>query len=225
MVIGHRGAMGYETENSLASVQKAMDLGVQMMEIDVFQIDSGEIVVFHDEQVDRLTNGAGHIEEYNFYDMRKLILEGGHRIPTLQEVLNLIDHQVALNIELKGKGTADNIHQIVSFYCGKKGWTPDQFLISSFDWDELREYRQLAPEARIAILTEGDPLEALEVAGELNAEAINPHYTQLNAQNVSRIHGEGYKIYTWTVNDPEDFREMKSLGVDGVFSDFPDRMK
>jgi glycerophosphoryl diester phosphodiesterase len=217
--------MGYETENSLASVQKAMDLGVQMMEIDVFQIKSGEIVVFHDEEVDRLTNSGGRIEEYNFYDMRRLILKGGHRIPTLQDVLKLIDGQAALNIELKGRGTADNIHQIVSYYCEKKGWTPDQFLISSFDWDELREYRRFSPEGRIAVLTEGDPLEALQVAAELNAEAINPHFTQLNAQNVSRIHEEGYKIFTWTVNDPEDFRKLKSMGVDGVFSDFPDLMK
>lgn len=225
LVIGHRGAMGYETENTLASVQKALDLGVEMMEIDVFQIASGEIVVFHDDRVERLTNGAGSIEEYYIVDLKMLQVQGGHRIPTLQEVLKLIDHQAALNIELKGAGTADNVHQIITYYCEKHGWSPDQFIVSSFDWDELREYRRLSPQARIAVLTEGDPLEALPVAAELKAEAINPHYTRLNAQNVARIHGEGYKIYTWTVNDPADFGKLKSLGVDGVFSDFPDLMQ
>ena len=217
--------MGYETENTLASVQKAMDLGVEMMEVDVFQISSGEIVVFHDERVERLSNGGGFIEKYNFMSMKDLTLEGGHKIPTLQEVMKLIDGRVALNIELKGKGTADNVHKIIATYCDRFGWNPQQFIVSSFDWGELRKYREFSADGRIAVLTEGDPLEALQVAEELNAEAINPHYTQLNAQNVARIHEAGYKIYTWTVNDPADFRKLKSLGVDGVFSDYPDRMK
>lgn len=225
LIIGHRGAMGYETENTLASIEKALELGVDMIEVDVFQIQSGEIAVFHDERVDRLTNGGGLIEEYNYFDMKRLTLDGGHKIPILQDVLKLMDHRVPLNIELKGRGTAGNIHKIVSFYSEKRGWKPDQFLVSSFDWDELREYRKLDPTGRVAVLTEGDPLEALEVAAELKAEAINPQYTQLNAQNVAKIHEAGFKVYTWTVNDPAEFQRLVSIGVDGVFSDFPDRMR
>ena len=225
LIIGHRGAMGYETENTLASIEKALELGVDMIEVDVFQIQSGEIAVFHDERVDRLTNGGGLIEEYNYFDMKRLTLDGGHKIPILQDVLKLMDHRVPLNIELKGRGTAGNIHKIVSFYSEKRGWKPDQFLVSSFDWDELREYRKLDPTGRVAVLTEGDPLEALEVAAELKAEAINPQHTQLNAQNVAKIHEAGFKVYTWTVNDPAEFQRLVSIGVDGVFSDFPDRMR
>ena len=217
--------MGYETENTLASIEKALALGVDMIEVDVFQIRSGEIAVFHDERVDRLTNGGGSIEEYNYFDMKRLTLDGGHKIPILQDVLKLVDHRVPLNIELKGRGTADNIHKIVSFYSEKRGWQPDQFLVSSFDWDELRKYRELNATGRIAVLTEGDPLEALEVAAELQAEAINPQHTQLNAQNVAKIHEAGYKVYTWTVNDPAEFQRLVSIGVDGVFSDFPDKMR
>jgi glycerophosphoryl diester phosphodiesterase len=217
--------MGYETENTLASIEKALDLGVDMIEVDVFQIQSGEIAVFHDEQVERLTNGAGRIEEYNYFDMKRLTLDGGHKIPILQDVLKLVDHRVRVNIELKGRGTAGNIHKIASFYSEKQGWKPEQFLVSSFDWDELRDYRKVDPTGRIAVLTEGDPLEALEVAAELKAEAINPHHTQLNAENVAKIHEAGYKVYTWTVNDPAEFQRLVSIGVDGVFSDFPDRMR
>jgi glycerophosphoryl diester phosphodiesterase len=225
LIIGHRGAMGYETENTLASVEKAIALGVDMVEIDVFQISSGEIVVFHDERVDRLSNSAGPIKEYNIFDLKQLILDGGHRIPMLQDVLKLIGGKVALNIELKDTQIADNIHQIVSGYSARPEWTEEQFIISSFDWDELRAYRKLSPTGRIAVLTEGDPLEAIEVARELGAEAINPHYTQLDAANVAALHEAGFKVYTWTVNDPSDFQRLKGLGVDGVFSDYPDRMK
>ena len=84
LVIGHRGAMGHETENTLVSIQKAMDLGVDMIEIDVFKIRSGEIVVFHDDKVDRLADGTGDIEEYNMVDLKQLTLEGGHKIPEPQ---------------------------------------------------------------------------------------------------------------------------------------------
>jgi glycerophosphoryl diester phosphodiesterase len=217
--------MGYETENTLASVEKAIELGVDMVEIDVFQISSDEIVVFHDERVDRLSNSAGLIKEYNIFDLKQLTLDGGHPIPMLQEVLRLINGRTALNIELKDTKIAEKIHQIVSVYSQKPEWSEDQFIISSFDWDELRDYRKYSPQGRIAVLTEGDPLEALDVARELKAEAINPHFSQLNAGNVAKLHDAGFKVYTWTVNDPADFQRLKAMGVDGVFSDYPDRMK
>lgn len=225
MIIGHRGAMGYETENTLASVAKAMELGVDMIEIDVFRIKSGEIVVFHDERVDRLANSGGRIEEYYVVEMRRLTLDGGHQIPLLQEVLRLVDNKVDLNIELKGADTADKVHFIVSYYIEKYGWTPDRFLISSFNWEELKKYRAKDPDARIAVLVEGDPMEALEIATELKAEAINPNYTKLNAENIARIHQEGFKVYAWTVNDPADFQQLKAIGVDAVFSNYPDKMQ
>lgn len=225
LIIGHRGAMGYETENTLASVEKAIELGVDMVEIDVFQISSGEIVVFHDERVDRLSNSAGNIKEYNIFDLKKLILDGGHRIPMLQDVLKQINGRVALNIELKDTKIADNIHQIIKGYSAKPEWSESQFIVSSFNWEELRKYREYNPEGRIAVLTEGNPLEAIEIARDLKAEAINPHYSQVSAENVVKLHEAGFKVYTYTVNDPAEFQRLKAAGVDGVFSDYPDRMK
>lgn len=225
MVIGHRGAMGHETENTLASVQKALDLGVDMIEIDVFKIASGEILVFHDERVDRLTNGGGKIEEYNIVDARKLILDGNHSIPMLPDVLKLVDKRAKMNIELKGANTADRVNFIIEKYVERNGWTLDQFLISSFKWDELKALRSLNPNIAIAVLVEGDPLKAIPVAKELNAEAINPDYLQLNEQIVDSIHQAGFKVYTWTVNAPGEIRRMKNIGVDGIISDYPERIK
>ena len=216
--------MGHETENTLASVQKALDLGVDMIEIDVFRIESGEIVVFHDKTVDRLSNGIGMIEDYNVFTMKQLTLEGGHKIPLLQDILKLINNQVALNIELKGYKTAEKVNQIINYYISDRGWSPENIIISSFIWDELRDMRKFNKDVKIAILTEEDPLQAIEVAKELNAVAINPNFKTLTAENTAKIHDEDLKIYTWTVNEPEDIQKMKDFGVDGIITNYPERV-
>jgi glycerophosphoryl diester phosphodiesterase len=223
LVIGHRGAMGHETENTLASVQKALDLGVDMIEIDVFKISSGEVVVFHDKTVDRLTNGPGNIEEYNISDLSRLTLDGGHKIPMLQDVLKLIDNKVVLNIELKGDNTADKVNHTIDFYTKSRGWSPENFIISSFNWEELRTLRSLNKSVAIAILTEENALDGIAIGKELNAVAINPHFKTLDKDIVKQIKDAGFKIYTWTVNEPEDIAKMKNLGVDGIITNFPER--
>ena len=224
LVIGHRGAMGHETENTLASIQKAMDLGVDMIEIDVFKIKSGETVVFHDVDVERLTDSIGHIEDYNFEDLQKLTLIGNHKIPTLQEVLNVIDKKVQLNIELKGSNTADRVNFIINYYIKEKGWPIDKFLISSFKWEELQAMRALNAQVPIAILVFGDPLNALEIGKELQAVAINPYFEDLTLENVNEIKKAGFKIYPWTVNEPEEIEAVERLGVDGIITNYPERI-
>ena len=225
LVIGHRGAMGHETENTLASVRKAMELGVDMIEVDVFKIKSGEIAVFHDDRLERLTNGGGRIEEYDIVELKMLKLEGNHRIPQLQDVLKEIDHKVRLNIELKGANIADRVNFIINTYIKNYGWSLQDFLISSFKWDELREMRRLNADVPIAILTESDPMDALSIAGELKAEAINPNFKTLNAANVARMKEAGFQVYTWTVNEPADIEHMKELGVDGIITNYPERLR
>lgn len=225
LVIGHRGAMGHETENSLASIQKALDLGVDMIEIDVFKISSGEIVVFHDDTVDRLTNGPGKIEEYNIFELKRLILDGGHKIPMLQDVLKLIDNKVALNIELKGADMSDRVNFIMDYYIKQKNWSPENFIISSFNWDELRAMRKINGEVAIAVLTEENPIDAIPVAKELNAVAINPYFKNLDAVVANEIREAGFKIYTWTVNEPADIDAMKQINVDGIITNFPERVQ
>ncbi|WP_291966495.1 glycerophosphodiester phosphodiesterase [Maribacter sp.] len=225
LVIGHRGAMGHETENTLPSIQKAMDLGVDMIEIDVFKIKSGEIVVFHDDKLDRLTNAPGNIEEYYIFDLKKVIVDGGHKIPLLQDVLKLIDNKVTLNIELKGAGTADRVNHIMNAYIEKRNWSADNFIISSFNWNELREMRKYNPNVAIAVLTEEDPVDAIPVAKELNAVAINPYFKNLDIEKANEIRNAGLKIYTWTVNEPADIDAMKNVGVDGIITNFPERVK
>jgi len=225
LVVGHRGAMGHETENTLASIEKAMELGVDMIEIDVFKIKSGEIVVFHDDQVDRLTDSQGDIEGYDLDSLKQLTLKGNHKIPELTDVLDLMDNKVQLNIELKGAETAEKVNQIVNEYIKNHGWSLDNFVISSFKWDELEDMRAVNKKMKIAVLTSDDPLGAIDVAKELNAVAINPNYKTLTQGNTAKIQSEGLKVYTWTVNEPEDIQKMMEFGVDGIITNYPERVK
>ena len=224
LVIGHRGAMGHEVENTLASVQKAMELGVDMIEIDVFKIKSGEIVVFHDVYLDRLTDTSGNIEDFDFHGLSQVKVAGGNAIPLLNDVLNIIDKKVILNIELKGAGTAKKVDSLVRNFIDQKGGSNKDFIISSFKWDELRTMRRLNTEMPIAILTEDDPLEGIPIAQELNAEAINPDFEKLDLAKVQKIKKAGFKIYTWTVNEPGDIEMAKSWAVDGIITNFPERI-
>jgi glycerophosphoryl diester phosphodiesterase len=225
LVIGHRGAMGHETENTIASIEKAIELGVDMIEIDVFQVKSGETVVFHDDELDRLTNAGGKIEDWSYFELRKAVVNGGHKIPLLQDVLKTIEHKTKLNIELKGAGTSDRVNFIMSKYIERNGWKTEDFLISSFNWDELKEMRSRNADIPIAVLTEEDPLDAIPIAIELNAVAINPNYKMLTADNSIKIQEAGFKIYTWTVNETQDILMMKRLGVDGIITNYPERVR
>lgn len=225
LIIGHRGAMGHETENTIASIQKALDLDVDMIEIDVFKIESGEIVVFHDEKLERLAHSSGRIEDYNFSDLKQVKLVGNHTIPTLQDVLKLIDKRVRLNIELKGTDTADTVNQIVKNYIKEYGWTLDNFIISSFNWRELEKIRAVNREIPIAVLIEGkNPIEAIPIAKRLGAEAINPDIDRLDLKTANEIKNAGLKIYTWTVNEEDDINKAKRIGVDGIITNYPERI-
>jgi len=97
-------------------------------------------------------------------------------------------------------------------------------LISSFIWEELKKFRQINKEIPIAILTEDDPLDAIPVGLELDAVSINPDYETLNDENIQKIQKNGFKIYPWTVNAPKDIRLLIDKGVDGIITDFPERI-
>ncbi|MFD0863540.1 glycerophosphodiester phosphodiesterase [Sungkyunkwania multivorans] len=223
--IGHRGARGHVAENTVASVKKAMELGVDGVEIDVFKCASGEIVVIHDTTLDRTTNGTGYVMDHTYFQLKQLKVEGEYTIPLLQDVLKALDKKVKLNVELKGPGTADRVAFILNYYIEKQGWNPKDFIVSSFDWDELRSFYQLNKEIPIGILTEDDPLDAIDVAKELNAFSIHPNHRFLTKGNVKAIQSEGYKIYTWTVNDPADIQRMRALGVEAIITDYPERLR
>ena len=224
LVIGHRGAKGHIAENTLPSIAKAIELGVDGVEIDIFKCASGELVVFHDKTLEKLTNATGYIEDLELDSIQQIKVLNDYRIPTLSEVLSLINGRIFINIELKGSSTALKTDELLKTFLGSKNWFSEKILISSFNWDELKIFRQKNQEIPIAILTEDDPLDAIPIGIELKAIAINPDYKTLNSENIRKIKKAGFKIYPWTVNKIDDITLIKSLGVDGIITDFPERI-
>lgn len=222
--IGHRGAMGHLAENTLPSIKKAVEMRCDMIEIDVYKIKSGEVMVFHDTTLERITNGKGAIEDYTFEELRKIKVAGEYQIPTLQEVIETIDRNAVLNIELKGKNTALASYKIVQDYLSK-GWKSEDFIVSSFHWNELENISQQESSIPLAVLIAQDPIsEAISFALKIHAVAINPYYKLLTPDTVLTIKKAGLKTYPWTVNNPSDILILKELKVDGIISNFPERV-
>lgn len=225
-IVAHRGAMGYELENSIQSFEKALDLGASMIELDVFVLSSGELVVFHDDQLDRLTNTNGAIESFTYKELQEQVrLNDGQLIPLLSEVLDLCASNTKINIELKGSNTAVPVHLLLNTYFEKGLLKSSDIVISSFKWEELEQMRSFNSNIPIGILTEENPLQAIDIAQRLSAISINPYYKSLTKEIVHNIHDAGFQVYAWTVNEIEDLQRLKDWGVDGVFCNYPDRGK
>ena len=224
LVIGHRGARGHIAENTLPSISKAINLGVDGVEIDVFRCASGELVVFHDKTLEKLTNASGYIEQLDLDSIRNIKVLDHYTIPTLDEVLDLIDGRILLNIELKGTQTALITNQLLQRYFEETKWSPDKIIISSFNWEELEIFYQANSNVPIAILTEDDPLDAIAIGKKLNAIAINPDYKSLDKNNIEKIKKAGFKIYPWTVNTHENIINLIDLSIDGIITDYPERV-
>ena len=222
--IGHRGACGYAPENTLLGFSTALQLHVDMIELDVHVCRSGEIVVIHDNKVDRTTDGTGYVTERTLDELKIMDAGKGEKIPTLQEVLELVNKKVKVNIELKGTGTAKPVFQLLEKYIRGFGWTYDGFLISSFNQNELQEFRDLGQRFNIGVLGMGFSTSFAEFAEKINAHYINMYMNSINRELVDDAQQRNMKVIVWTVNEIEDIKRIESMGVDGIISDYPDRL-
>ncbi|NRT13301.1 glycerophosphodiester phosphodiesterase family protein [Flavobacterium sp. 14A] len=222
--IGHRGARGYEPENTLIGFQKAVALDVDQIELDIHSSADGEIMVIHDETIDRTTNGSGYVNSFTRLELQQFQIEGQQYIPTLIEVLNLIDRKCSINIEIKSNGLANKLVGIIEQYVTEKQWKYSDFIVSSFEWDNLEKVRLLNPSIPIAVLTETSIEDALAFAKKIKAQAINPDFQMLSTENVSQMQQAGFQVFPWTVNEIEDIKRIQSYKVDGIISDFPNRL-
>lgn len=220
LCIGHRGSKGHLPENTLPSFDLAITQGADWIELDVHLVD-GELIVIHDDEVDRTTNGNGLISSYSLQELRALDAGNGARIPMLGEVLALVDNRCNINVELKGAGTAEPVSELLNSAC-ENGWQPNDFLLSSFGHQELSLadplYRRGALFGRI-------PGDWIEKAKQLDAWSVNFSLKSVTHSLVEDAHASGFKVLVYTVNKPADIDRLLGLGVDGLFSDYPDRLR
>ncbi|MBF4514955.1 glycerophosphodiester phosphodiesterase [Flavobacterium sp. ANB] len=222
--IAHRGARGYEPENTLKSFQRALDLNADGIELDVHLSTDGHIIVIHDETIDRTTNGKGFVNTFSLSELKSFLIDEKYQIPTLNEVFDLVDKKCLINVELKGLGTAGKVVTLIEEYITHKNWNYENFIVSSFDWTSLEEVHNLNSNIAIGVLTEEDIDTALSFANLIKARAINPDYILLNQENTKEMQEQGFLVFPWTVNTPEDIQKIKSYNVDGIISDFPDKL-
>ena len=224
--IGHRGAKGYVAENTYESINKAIELGVDGIEIDVFKCASGELVLFHDKNLKELTGESGLIENLTTKQLEQFLVLGKYKIPTLTDVLKRIEKPLFVNIELKGLNTAQATSKIITDLSKSTSWSLENFIVSSFNWDELEQFRFIDKNTPVGVLVSKSMSinEAIEFGKNIDAQAIHPHFKLLNDKTVKKIKNNGFKIFTWTVNDKNDIDLMKKLNVDGIISDYPDRI-
>ena len=222
--IGHRGAKGYEPENTLISFQKALDMQVDGIELDVHLSADGELIVIHDETIDRTTNGSGAVNELSSRELKQFRINEHHEIPLLSEVFELVDKNCFINIELKSYETADKVVELIEKYVSEKKWNYDHFLVSSFDCNALQQVRFLNDEIQIGVLTDTDLDLALAFAKFIQAKSIHPYFHMLTEENVSRIQSKGLQVFAWTVNEREDIEKIINCKVNGIITDFPNRI-
>ncbi|MFH2011928.1 MAG: glycerophosphodiester phosphodiesterase family protein [Pseudomonadota bacterium] len=222
LCIGHRGAMGHEPENTLLSIEKAISLGASWVEIDV-QFADGHLVVIHDYRLERTTNGTGYIHESTFEYLRSLNAGKGQKIPTLEEVFATINGKAGLNIELKGSQTTEPVTSSIREQI-EQGWDYKDILVSSFNHFDLLSLKRLDANVLTGALIEDIPADKAAFVERLGCYSIHLPIGLIDKSLVDDACRLGLKVFVFTVNEPEDIERMELLGVDGVFTDYPERV-
>jgi len=215
--ISHRGASAYEPENTLRAIKRALEYAVDMVEVDVRETRDGQIVVFHDETLERTTNGRGYVHQMSFSELRKLDAGKGERIPTLQEVIDLVKGRVGLVIELKDPRTTDEVAEILS-----ENSFVDQTLVTSFIHSTVKRIKELNPQLKTGVIFTSAPVKPSQLALDANANALFPHYKYVTTRMIEDAHSNHLTVNIWTVDTRKEIEHYVRMGVDGVVTNKPD---
>ena len=240
LVTAHRGASGYAPENTISAVKKALEIGVDRIEIDVQQTADGVVVCLHDKTLDRTTSSKGKVGKKTFDELSSISANGNfegqfqeERIPTLEQVFELLDGRTQFVIEIKAgnrtyPGIEDNVVKLIKKY-GAEKWA----LVHSFNDRVLKYIHQKYPEIRLQKLFVSYSgglmldfkLHAVKLSKYDFVEGFGISKSTARQKLIDEIHALGKVVHVWTVNTEDDIQEMLSLGVDGIISNYPDRVK
>ena len=228
IIIAHRGASRAAPENTLSAMKKAIEFGADYAECDVFQIKDGEIVLFHDEEMERTTGKPGMIWEYTLAELRELEVGSwfkeefrGESIPTLREVIQSVKGKIKLNIEVKVSGEDPEIAQKVVDIIRSESIT-NECMVTSFEKPVIEKVKEIAPELITGfIFDEEHPPDIFDG----NWEYVCCKRNIVDAEFVQRAKQKGKKVFVWTVNYPAEMKKLIGLGVDGIITDVPNVLK
>ncbi|MGA1819881.1 MAG: glycerophosphodiester phosphodiesterase [Thermoplasmatota archaeon] len=220
--IGHRGAAFHEPENTMRSFRRAVELGADMIELDVRLCGSGEIVILHDETVDRTTNGSGKVSDLSLRELKGLDAGSGERVPLLTEVLDEFRGKAGIDIELKGPGTAGPVSHLLAGYFQRGTWRPWDIILSSFKPEELFEAGELLVGVPLGFLFEDHPSMGSGFALEIGARYVLPRKDLVDGELVDIAGSAGLEVIAWTVNDRAEVRRLLDLEVHGIITDRPE---
>jgi glycerophosphoryl diester phosphodiesterase len=234
LIFAHRGANRVCPENTLAAFATAIDLGADGVELDVQFSSDGELVIIHDYALDKTTDGKGRVVGQPYAELRKL--DAGSwfgpqfastRIPTLNQVLDLLQGKLLINIELKSVDMVSTLGRDV-VRCVREHGMVDQVVLSSFNPFTLRSAKRAGPEFECALLIAPD-LPGWMRSGFIRiwslAQGLHPEFKIVDARFLAAARKRGMPVRPWTVNEEADMRRMLELGVDAINTDWPDRLK
>lgn len=232
-IIAHRGNSSVAPENTLAAFASAIAAGADCIEIDVSYTRDGEIVVIHDDTLERTTNGTGAVREAALEQVRSLDAGtwfapayAGQWVPTLAEFADLLSgyEDVAGLIELKGRWSSANIAQVVEIV--SSAGISERTILQSFHAHTLARLHDLASHLRRGVLAVDDVESLIPECAAAGVHMLNPHvdYVEQNPDIIARIHEAGLLVQVWTVNEPEKWAFLQDLGVDGIITDRPDAL-
>jgi glycerophosphoryl diester phosphodiesterase len=218
--IGHRGAAGHAPENTVQAIKKAIALGADLVELDVRRSLDGHLVIIHDARVDRTTDGHGAVAELTLAELGRLTIAKDLRIPSLRGALKTAAGHVGLLLELKAEGLAEQVWTEVhtSAFTGA-------VIYASFFHAELLRLRETDPRAQTLALLEAVPIHPTAFALDSKATHVGLAFDCLTAPFVQALHQADLQVFTYTVNEPADIARACAVGVDGIISDFPDRIQ
>ena len=233
LIWAHRGASGTAPENTLPAFQLAAEMGADGVELDVQMTRDGELVICHDETVDRTSNAKGWIRDFTLAELKKLDFCGGNlawegaRIPTLEEVLELLEPTgLTMNIEMKTgivfyEGMAEKTLETVE----RMGWK-DRVIYSSFNHETLRRIRELDAEARTGVLYADGLVDPAAYGRALGANALHPALYNLQYPGFFEACAQyGLDVNVWTVNSEEHLRMCRREGIHAVITNYPDKAR
>ncbi|SIR01515.1 glycerophosphoryl diester phosphodiesterase [Alkalispirochaeta americana] len=232
-IIAHRGASGYAPENTLPAMERAIQQNAQGLELDVQLTADGQVVVIHDWTLDRTTSGTGAVKDLSLKEIQahdagswKDSSFAGTRVPTLQEVIDLIPDTLLLNVEIKIQAFDRRDIETPVVDILKKNNRLEHTVISSFNHECLSKVHQLDKTVKLGCLYEANLMNPLEYFEQMGVEFYSVHldHDYVSAPIVDLFHAQGLQVYSWTVNTRETAQALQGMGIDGVITNYPDML-